>query len=108
VLSPASPSSSNDEEAKGEEHDIHNVREELAVAGQSLRNGCREVKRQKECLAMAETTLGAMDWEVADARAANVVTRIELTGELNLFASFVKLLLVLTLNLCVFQRFESS
>jgi hypothetical protein len=38
---------------------------------------------------MAETALGAMDEEAADARAANVVTRSELAGELNFFASFV-------------------
>jgi hypothetical protein len=61
----------------------------------------------KKCLAAAETMLGATDEEVADARAANVVTRTELAGELNLFASFAKLLLVLTLNLCVSQWFKS-
>ena len=57
----------------------------------------------KECLAAAETMLGAMFGEAVDARATDVVTHTELAGELNLFASFVKLLLVLTLNLCVFQ-----
>ena len=36
MLLPASPSSFDDEEAEGDEHKIHNVREELAVAGQSL------------------------------------------------------------------------
>jgi hypothetical protein len=43
-----------------------------------------------------------MNWEVADARAANVVTYTKLAGELNFFASFAKLLLVLTLNLRIF------
>ena len=57
---------------------------------------------------MAKTTLGAADEEAVDARATNVVTRTEVAGELNFFASFVKLLLVLTLNLHVFQRFKSS
>jgi hypothetical protein len=36
MLPSASPSSSDDEEVEGDEHDIHNVREELAVVGQSL------------------------------------------------------------------------
>jgi hypothetical protein len=61
------------------------------------------VERLKECLAAAETTLGATDGEAADARAANVATRTELVGELNFFASVAKLLLVLTLDLHVFQ-----
>jgi hypothetical protein len=61
------------------------------------------VEQLKECLATAKTTLSAMDGETIDARAANVVTHTELASELNFFASFVKLLLVLTLNLCVFQ-----
>jgi hypothetical protein len=75
VLPSTLPSSSDDEEAEGDEHDIHNVREELAIAGQSLRNRCPEVERLKECLAAAKTTLGATDREAADARATNVVTR---------------------------------
>jgi hypothetical protein len=75
MLPSASPSSSDDEEVEGDEHDIHNVREELAVVGQSLRNRCLEVERLKECLAAAETVLGAMDGEAADARSTNVVTR---------------------------------
>ena len=66
------------------------------------------MERLKECLAVAETALGAADGEAANARATNVVTRTELASELNFFASFVKLLLVLTLNLHVFQRFKSS
>jgi hypothetical protein len=61
------------------------------------------VKRLKECLATAKTVLGATDREVADARATNVATRTELAGELNFSASFMKLLLVLTLNLRVFS-----
>jgi hypothetical protein len=61
------------------------------------------VERLKECLAAVETTLGATDGEVTDARATNVATRTELAGELNFFASVAKLLLVLTLNLRVFQ-----
>jgi hypothetical protein len=59
------------------------------------------VEQLKECLTAAETVLGTIDREAVDARAANVATRIELTRELNFFASFVKLLLVLTLNLHV-------
>jgi hypothetical protein len=57
VLLPASPSSSDDEVAEGDEHDIHNVREELAIAGQTFQSGCQEVKRLKECLVVAETAL---------------------------------------------------
>jgi hypothetical protein len=66
------------------------------------------VERLKECLAAAKTVLGAVDGESADAKATNVVTRTELAGELNFFISFAKLLLVLTLNLHVYQRFKSS
>ena len=40
VLPLASPSSSDGEEAEGDKHDIHTVRGELAVAWQSLQNGC--------------------------------------------------------------------
>ena len=57
---------------------------------------------------MAEIVLDTMDGEVADARATNAVTRTELVGELNLFVSFAKLLLVLTLNLRISQRYKSS
>ena len=62
----------------------------------------------KECLAAAETALDAADREVADAKGANVVTHTELAGELNFFICFVKLLLALTLNLRIYQRFKSS
>jgi hypothetical protein len=71
------------------------------VARQSLRDGCQEVEQLKECLAATETTLGAIDGEVADARATMVVTRTELIGELNFFTSIVELLIVLILTLCV-------
>jgi len=108
VLPSASPSSSDGEEAKGDEHNIHTVRGELAVAEQSLQNGCREVERLKECLAVAEIVLDTMDGEAADARAANAATYTELVGELNFFVSFAKLLLVLTLNLRISQRYKSS
>jgi hypothetical protein len=108
LLPPASPSSSDNKEAEGDEHDIHSIREELAVAGQSIWNGCQGVERLKECLAATETVLGAVDEESAGAKAANVATRTELAGELNFFISFAKLLLVLTLNLHVYQRFKSS
>jgi hypothetical protein len=108
MLSSAPPSSFDDEEAEGDKHDIHTVREELAMAPQSLWNGCREVERLKGCLVVAETALGTADGEVADARAANVVTHTELASELNFFVSFEKLLLVLTLNLHVSQQFKSS
>jgi hypothetical protein len=57
----------------------------------------------KECLAVAKTALGTTDGEVDDAKAANMMTHTELTGELNFFVFFVKLLLVLTLNLRVSQ-----
>ena len=103
MLPSASPSSSDGEEAKGDEHNIHTVRGELAVAEQSLQNGCREVERLKECLEAAETALGATDGEAANTRAINVATSTKLAAELNLFASFAKLLLVLTLILRVFQ-----
>ena len=108
MLLPASPSYFDGEEAEGDEHVIHTVRGELAVAGQSLWNGCREVERLKECLAAAETALGAVYREVSDAKVANVATRTKLAGELNFFICFAKLLLVLTLNLCVSQRLKSS
>ena len=91
MLPLASPSSFDDEEVKGDEHDIHTVREELSMAGQSPKNGCREVERLKECLTTSETALGAGDMEAADARAANAATCTELTGELNFFASFAKI-----------------
>jgi hypothetical protein len=93
--------SSSDEEVKGDEHDIHTVQGELAIAGQSLRDGCREVEWLKECLMVAETTLGATNGEAADARATNAVTYTELIGELNFSASFVGLLFVLILTLRV-------
>jgi hypothetical protein len=108
VLPPASPSSSDDEEAEGDKHDIYTVREELVVAGQSHRNGCREVERLKECLATIETALGATDGVATDARVANVATRTKLADELNFFVSFMQVLFVLTLNLCISQRFKSS
>jgi hypothetical protein len=57
MLLSASPSSFDDEVAEGDEHDIHNVREELAIAGQSFQSGCQEVKWLKECLVVAETVL---------------------------------------------------
>jgi len=38
VLPPASPSF-DEEEVEGDKHDIHTVRGELAMAGQSLRDG---------------------------------------------------------------------
>jgi hypothetical protein len=66
------------------------------------------VERLKECLAAAETMLGAMDGEAADARATNTATRTELIGELNFFASFVGLLFVLILTIRVSQRHKSS
>jgi hypothetical protein len=74
VLPPDSPSSSDGEEAKGDEHDIHTVQGELAVAEQSLQNGCQEVERLKKCLATAETALGAADREATNARATDMVT----------------------------------
>ena len=52
---------------------------------------------------VTKTTLGIMDREAADARAAIVATHTELVGELNLFASFTELLVVLILTLCVSQ-----
>jgi hypothetical protein len=58
------------------------------VAGQSLRDGCREVERLRECFVAAETALSAMDREAADAKAAVMVTHAELVGELNFFVSF--------------------
>jgi hypothetical protein len=61
MLPLASPSSSDGEEAEGDEHDIHIVQGELAVVGHSLQNGCWEVEQLKECLAAAEITLGATD-----------------------------------------------
>ena len=66
------------------------------------------MERLKDCLVVAETALTDAEGEVADARAANMVTHPELGGELNFFVSFVKLLLVLTLNLRVSQPFKSS
>ena len=66
------------------------------MAGQSLWNGCREVERLKECLAVAETALGTVDREAADSRAANVVIHTKLAGELNFFVSHAKVLFVLT------------
>ena len=84
------------------------MREELDMAGQSLRDGCREVERLKVCLLVAETMLGASDGEAADARAAIMAAHAKLTSELNLFVSFAKLLLVLTLNLRISQRYKSS
>ena len=98
MLSLASPSSYDNEEAEGDEHNIHTIREELAVAEQSLYDACQEMERLKECLAEAETALGIIDGEVADAWAANMATRTELASELNFFVFFAKLLLVLTLN----------
>ena len=62
----------------------------------------------KECLVVAKTTLGAMNREVGNARAANVATCTELADELNFFVSFMKLLFVLTLNLYISQWFKSS
>jgi hypothetical protein len=59
------------------------------------------VEQLKECLAATETTLGAVDGEVADARATMVVTCTELIGELNFFASIAELLVILILTLCV-------
>ena len=64
----------NNEEAEGDEHNIHTVREKLAVAMQSLWNGCQEVERLKECLAAGVTMLGATVEEAADARVAIMVT----------------------------------
>ena len=55
------PSSSDNEEAKEGEHDINTMREELAMAGQSLQEGCQEVEPLKECFKVAETTLSAPD-----------------------------------------------
>ena len=52
---------------------------------------------------MAETTLGAVNGEVADARAIDAASRTELVGELNFFVSFVELFLILILNLRVSQ-----
>jgi hypothetical protein len=78
------------------------------MARQSLLDGCREVELLKECLAEAETALGAADGEMADARVAIAVTRTELVDELNFFAFFAELLLVLILTLCVSQRHRSS
>ena len=66
------------------------------------------MERLKECLVVAETTLGTADREVADAKVTNMATRIELAGELNFFICFVKLLIVLTLNLHISQWFKSS
>jgi hypothetical protein len=95
----SSPSSSNKEDVKGDNHDIHTVQGELAMAWQSLRDGCLEVERLKECVAAAKTTLGAADGEAAGARAAVVATRTELIGELIFFASFAELSFVLILTL---------
>jgi hypothetical protein len=90
MLPSGSPSSSDNEEVEEGEHDIHTVREELAVAGQSLRDRCQEVEWLKEFFAAAETMLGATDEEAIDTRAAIVATHAELTGELNFFVSFAE------------------
>ena len=78
-----SPSSSDNEEPEEGEHDIHTMRGELAVMGQTLQDGCREVEGLKECLSAAETALGAVYREAAKTRSANVAACVELTGELN-------------------------
>jgi hypothetical protein len=101
VVLPLAFPSSSDEEVKGDEHDIHTVQGELAVARQSLWDGCREVEWLKECLVVAETALGATKGEAANARATNVVTYTELISELNFSASFVGLFFVLILTLRV-------
>jgi hypothetical protein len=44
----------------------------------------------------------------ADARVANMATRTKLADELNFFVSFMQVLFILTLNLCISQRFKSS
>lgn len=97
MLPLASSSSSNEEEIEGDDHDFHTMRGELAVARQSLWDGCHEIERLKECLAVAETMLNAMDQEVADARATVMVTRTKLISELNFFASIVELHVILIL-----------
>jgi hypothetical protein len=48
------------------------------------------VERLKECFVMAETALDAMDGGEVDVRAATMVTRAKLVGELNFFVSFVE------------------
>lgn len=93
MLPPALPPSSDNEEVEEDEPDIHTMRGELAEAGQSLQDGCREVERLKECLAAAKVALGAADGEVVDARAAEAAARTKLAGELILFASYGGLLL---------------
>ena len=52
--------------------------------------------------------LGAVDREATDARATVMVTHTELIGELNFFAFYVELHLVLILTLCISQRHRSS
>jgi len=66
------------------------------------------VERLKECLAVAKTVLGTMDGEADDARATDMVTYTKLVGELIFFVSIVELFHVLTLNLCISQRYKSS
>ena len=53
------------------------------MAGQSLRDGCREVEWLKECLAVAKAALGDIDGEAVDARVAIVVTHAKLACVLN-------------------------
>ena len=108
MLPLASPPSSDDEEAREDEHDIHTcVRG--AGRGWAIPLGWMSGGGTAEGVpCSAETMLGAVDREATDARATVMVTHTELIGELNFFASFAKLLLILTLNLRVSQRSKSS
>jgi len=68
-------------EPKDDGHNIHTMRWELAVAGQALRDGCREVERLNVCLLVTKTMLGATNGEAA--KATDVAAHAKLTGELN-------------------------
>lgn len=84
-----SPSSSGDKESGDDDHDIHTIGRELAEAGRALRDGCWEVEWLKACLSVTETTLGAVDGEVAKARAIDRAVHAELAGELSfIFVTF--------------------